>query len=270
MCWQSALAICNDSCRCRCFFPSDDKGEWLSGNWNHRHFLYLWNFVDYFFHIPREGRFLLKLGWVPHIGLARDNAEISLFIHLCNITGQKPALLCDDLLCDFGVFPISHHHLRTANSQLTNLALFHFFTALSKLNNFCFCGWKRYTNRPNLAFFSKRIRVRNWRCFCKPVSFNKSALRQLLECLLYLNRQWSGTADASLDGFDSIFAHAAKIIDGNIHAWHTRENSRLVGLNRFEHIQHLELRLQNHCRTKGDRRVERSRQAITMKERNHT
>ncbi len=75
------------------FLARDHKGKRTACNGGYRHFLDLRNFIDHFFDIAREGRFLFEIVRIPHIHLARDDAEISFCIHLGDIPREQPTVL---------------------------------------------------------------------------------------------------------------------------------------------------------------------------------
>src|SRR5262245_65185728 len=133
MWWQPSFAILDDRVRRWCFFACDHKRERAPGNAHNRYFLHLWDFIDYFFHIPRKCRLLLELSWIPHIRFARDDTIISIFIHLRDIACEKPAILCKYFFRRHRIFPISHHHLWTTHGKLADLTLFYFLAALGQI-----------------------------------------------------------------------------------------------------------------------------------------
>ncbi len=71
---------------------ANDKRKWMSRHGHNYHFLDLWNFIDHFFHIPREGRFFAGFFGIPHIRFASDDAAETVLVHLSNIPRQQPAV----------------------------------------------------------------------------------------------------------------------------------------------------------------------------------
>ncbi len=102
------------------------------------------------------------------------------------------------------------------------------------------------------------------------VPFHEQSLGQLLKRFLHFHGQGRRPADTSLDGLDTILAHATEIIDRHVHARRTGEDGWLVFLDGFQHIQNNELRFQDQRRTHRDGHVQGRGHSITMEERHNT
>ena len=264
---QSASGVFDDRLRRGRLLARDHKGERSAGDGRDRHFLDLRHFVEDFLDVTRESGLFALIVRIPHVRLAGDDTEISIFVHLSHIPGHQPTVLGEDSARGFGVLPVPEHHLRTAHCQLADLSLLHFLAAACQIHDHGFGGRQRDADCTNFSLLPQRVGMGNRRGFGQTIPFHEAALRQFFKRFLHLHRQGRRAADARLDGFDAVTARAAEIIDRHIHVGDARENSRLVTLDGFQDIKHLELRFQDHRCADGNRDVHRRRQPIAVEDR---
>jgi len=229
---QSPLAIGQDGFGRGTFASGNDEREGISRNGDHRRLFYLRNFVKHFLHVAREGRLRLarcfgfvRFGGIPHIGFARDDAEVAVLVHLRHVARQEPATGGERFAGGRFVAPVAEHDLRAADGEFADLARLDLFAGVNQVQDRGLGGGKRDADAPDLAVAPQRVGVGDGRGLGETVAFDEFSFGQFFEGLLHFHRQRRGAADAGLDGGDAVFARAAEVVDGYVHVRHAGETS---------------------------------------------
>ena len=112
-----------------------------------------------------------------HVLLAVDDGEVSVLVHLSDVSGVEPTVDNSGLGLVFSL-PVALHDLRALGHKFSGFALLHWLSVF--INTAHECRWHRDANRADFHLSTKWVEGDNWRRFGKAVTLNNWSSGYLL------------------------------------------------------------------------------------------